>query len=319
MTRGRGELAKDLDLRRKATVRDPRLSNFKESRDPTSRNEIGGKTVARTTNRTNNMSRWPLYGLLALWPAALGAQQGTITYTHSINVDLELPPELAMMAGEIPSAMSRDMLLHFDPSASLMVPAPMGKRENGNKKVEVMEVAMFTEFAMMMSMGGMNIGGKLANTEAPATQSYIDLADGRIVEAHEFMGRSFLVVDQRPTFEWRLTSEQAEHLGYMVIKATAEHDSTTIEAWFTPQIPVQGGPGPYGGLPGMILVASVDGGHIKYFATEIVLGDLEEGLVRKPEEGKEVSREEYDKVVEEKMEEMRKLMGGRIRGVGGGR
>ena len=66
-------------------------------------------------------------------------------------------------------------------------------------------------------------------------------------------------------------------------------------------------------------MASVDGGHIKYFATEIVLGDLEEGLVRKPEEGKEVSREEYDKVVEEKMEEMRKLMGGRIRGVGGGR
>lgn len=264
------------------------------------------------------MQRWAALGLLALWPAALGAQQGTITYTHSINMDLELPPELAMMAGEIPSAMSRDLLLHFDPSASLMVPAPIGKREGGNKKVEVMEVAMFAEMAMMMSMGGMNIGGKLTRTEAPALESYIDLADGSIVETHEFMGRTFRVVDQRPTYEWRLTSEQGMHLGYMVIKATAEHGSTTIEAWFTPQIPVGAGPGPYGGLPGLILVLSADDGHIKYFATEIALGDVEEGLIKTPDEGKEMSKEEYDEVVAEKMEEMRKLMGGRIRGGGGG-
>ena len=275
--------------------------------------------MARPTNPLKAIPRLAALGLLAASPAALGAQQGTITYTHSINVDLELPPELAMMAGEIPSAMSRDMLLHFDPSASLMVPAPIGKRETGNKKVEVMEVAMFAEMAMFMSMSGMNIGGKLTNTEAPAAESYIDLADGRIVETHEFMGRTFRVVDERPEYEWRLTSEQAVHLDYMVIKATAEHDSTTIEAWFTPQIPVGAGPGSYGGLPGMILVLSADDGHIKYFATDIALGDLEEGMLRKPEEGKEMSREEYVKVVEEKMDEMRKLMGGRIRGVGGGR
>ena len=264
------------------------------------------------------MLRRAALGLLALCPAALGAQQGTITYTHSINMDLELPPELAMMAGEMPSAMSRDLLLHFDPSASLMVPAPIGKREGGNKKVEVMETAMFAEMAMFMASSGMNIGGKLTRTEAPALESYIDLADGRIVETHEFMGRTFRVVDQRPEYEWRLTSEQAVHLGHMVIKATAEHDSTAIEAWFTPEIPVQGGPGPYGGLPGMILVLSADDGHIKYFATEIALGDVEEGLIKTPDEGKEMSRDEYDEVVAEKMEEMRKLMGGRIRGDGGG-
>lgn len=275
--------------------------------------------MARTTNRRNTTLRRAAPGLLALCPAALGAQQGTITYTHSINMDLELPPELAMMdLGEIPSAMSRDLLLHFDPSASLMVPAPIGKREGGDKKVEVMEVAMFAEMAMFMSMGDMNIGGKLTRTEAPALESYIDLAEGSIVETHEFMGRTFRVVDQRPTYEWRLTSEQGMHLGYMVIKATAEHDSTTIEAWFTPQIPVGAGPGPYGGLPGLILVLSADDGHIKYFATEIALGDIEEGLIKTPDEGKEMSKEEYDEVVAEKMEEMRKLMGGRIRGGGGG-
>ena len=274
--------------------------------------------MARATNPPNAILRWLAPGLMALWPAALAAQQGTITYTHSINLELELPPELAMMAGEIPSAVSQDMLLHFDPSASLMVPAPRGKQGEGRRQEMIVEMAMFSEMAMFMSMSGMKIGGKSASGQSPAAASYVDLDEGRIVETHEFMGRTFRVVDQRPAYEWRLTSEQAEHLGYMVIKATAEHDSTSIEAWFTPEIPVGGGPGPYGGLPGMILVVSVDDGYTKYFATEVALGDVEEGLIKMPDEGKEMSKEEYAKVVEEKMEEMRKLMPVRIRGGGGG-
>ena len=199
-----------------------------------------------------------------------------------------------------------------------MVPAPKGKQENGRREVMVMEMAMYSEMVMFAGMSGMKFGGKTANSQAPAEESYVDLDEGRIVETHDLMGRTFRVVEQRPEYEWRLTSEQAEHLGYMVIKATAEHDSTAIEAWFTPEIPVGGGPGPYGGLPGMILVLSVDDGHTKYFATEIALGDVEEGLIKTPKEGKEMSREEYDELVAEKMDEMRKLMGGRIRGGGGG-
>ena len=274
--------------------------------------------MAGTKNRGRTIFQRALPGLLLMSPLALGAQQGTITYTHSINLELELPPELAMMAGEIPSAVSQDMLLHFDPSASLMVPAPREKQGEGRREEMVLAMAMFSEMAMVMSMSGVKIGGKSASGQSPAAASYVDLDEGRIVETHEFMGRTFRVVDQRPVYEWRLTSEQAEHLGYMVIKATAEHDSTSIEAWFTPEIPVQGGPGPYGGLPGMILVVSVDDGYTKYFATEIALGDVEEGLIKVPDEGREMSREEYDKVVEEKMEEMRKLRPVRIRRDGGG-
>lgn len=258
-----------------------------------------------------------LPALLLLAPATLGAQQGTITYTHSINLNLELPPELAMMADELPSAVSQDMLLHFDPSASLMVPAPKGKPGKGRREEMVVEMAMMSEAFMFLGASGLKKGGGLGRGPSPAAESYVDLGEGRILEVHEFMGRTFRVADRRPEYEWRLTSEQAEHLGYMVIKATAEHDSTSIEAWFTPEIPVAGGPGPYGGLPGMILVLSVDDGETKYFATEVALGDLEEDLIRMPEEGREISREEYDRVVEEKMEEMRKLRPIRRGGEGG--
>lgn len=248
--------------------------------------------MVRTTHRsrTTRSSRHSrgfvrrLPGLLLIAPVALGAQQGTITYTHSVNLDFELPPELRMMGAEIPSAVTQDMLLHFGPSASLMVPAP-GKKARSEERFEM---AMLAEMSMFMSMSGLKIGGKAASGKSPAT-------------------------------EWRLTGEQAEHEGHMVIKATAEHDSAAIEAWFTPQIPVPGGPGPYGGLPGMILVVSVDNGHIKYFATDIALGDVEEGLIRRPEKGDEMSQKEYDDMVAEKTEEMRKRFGGRRRGIGGDR
>ncbi|MDE2761292.1 MAG: GLPGLI family protein [Gemmatimonadota bacterium] len=255
-----------------------------------------------------------LLGLLLAGPAPLGGQQGTITYTHSVNLDVELPPELAMMGLDIPPAVSQDMLLHFEPSASLLVPAP---KKKARTREGMFEMRMVAEMSMFLSMRGM--GKKASVSRSPAAESYVDLGEGRMVETHQFMGRTFRVVHQRPEYQWRLTGEQAEHLGYMVIKATAEHDSTAIEAWFTPQIPVAGGPGRYGGLPGMILVVSVDHGHTKYFATEIALGDVEEGLIRRPEKGDEMSQEEYDDMVEEKTEEMRKRFGARRRGNGGGR
>lgn len=267
--------------------------------------------MARSTNPLRAILRPAVLGLLAASPAALGAQQGTITYTHSINIELELPPEIAAFAPEIPSAVSRPVLLYFDPAASLLIPAPQEKRERG-KREEELEMAAFAEMSMAMGMMGMmKKGGGPSVPPGDVRESYVEYGDGRMVETRSFMGRTFRVVDQRPVYEWRLTSEQAEHLGYMVIKATAEHDSTSIEAWFTPQIPLQGGPGPYGGLPGMILVVSVDDGHTKYFATEIALQELEAGLIREPDEGDEVSQEEYDRMVEEKTEEMLKMTGAR--------
>ena len=86
-----------------------------------------------------------------------------------------------------------------------------------------------------------------------------------------------------------------------------------IEAWFTMEIPVQAGPGPFGGLPGMILIASIDEGHTVYTATDIDLTKLGEEAIRAPEEGSEVTREDYERIVAEKLEEVRKLRAGRVR------
>lgn len=135
--------------------------------------------------------------------------------------------------------------------------------------------------------------------------TYANYADDTFTETREFMGRRFIIRAPKPTYEWKLVGEQSEFLGYMVQKATAVQDSTTIEAWFTPQIPVSAGPGPFSGLPGLILVVSVDRGDELYSATEIDLSGLAEGAIVVPDEGDEVTREEYEIIVEEKLAEIR--------------
>ncbi len=86
-----------------------------------------------------------------------------------------------------------------------------------------------------------------------------------------------------------------------------------VTAWFTPQIPVKNGPGEYGGLPGLILELNIDRQTI--LCSKIVVNPTDGIDIKKPSKGKEVTREEYNKIVKEKTEEMRE----NFRGGGGGR
>ena len=254
-----------------------------------SRNVLSGQAVL------SGMTRSIAFALLI--PTALTAQQGTITYTYSQQHGFEIPED---WKDEIPGNETSTLLLHFGPAESLMTPA---SEENA---------------------GGSQLSGwwrgrlerlktrSASRTDLEAVRSaWVSYAEGTAVETREFFGRDFRVSGPPPAYAWRLTSEQAEHLGHMVMKATAEHDGTSIEAWFTPVIPVPGGPASYGGLPGMILVLSVDGGRAQYFATEVVLGEVDTGLIRAPEDGDNVSREEYEAIVEDKLDELEQLYGRR--------
>lgn len=257
-------------------------------------------------------------------PSSAQAQEGSIAYTHSVEFEFEIPEEIrarlesAMGArggdagrggrggrggarGGLPQQRTSDVLLIFNATESLMkqVPRalPEGRREAGANR----EMARRAEgFMARMRMSSANRADR--ETLQGAHTNY---AEGTVVEAREFLGRTFIIEDQRPSYEWKLSGEQAEFLGYVVQKATAVQDSTTIEAWFTPQIPVMGGPGPYGGLPGMILVVSVNDGKEQYTATSIAMSAVAEDVIVRPTDGEEVSREEYEQIVEEKLEELR--------------
>lgn len=91
-------------------------------------------------------------------------------------------------------------------------------------------------------------------------------------------------------------------------------EEVEVVAWYTPQIPVNQGPGEYWGLPGLIL--EVNSGRTTILCSKIILNPEEKKEIKKPSKGKEVTRQEYNETVKQKMKEMREMYGGRR---GGGR
>lgn len=263
-------------------------------------------------------------------PADAAAQEGTVTYTHVVKREMPSfggrggPPGAGGGQQFTPPPRTTTVVLHFGPSGWVMTMEERGGGRGGGDGGGGQRLrggGGGGGFDRPPSDGagggfgrfgggrfGSGPGGTAELDPYAATQlqgAYVDPEAGTMVEARRFLGRTFRVTREQPSLEWQLTSEQAEHLGYMVLKATAQKDSvTTIDAWFTPQIPVQGGPEAYGGLPGMILVLSVNDGQIQYQATEVALGELEQGTIGPPDEGDEMSQEEFEQLVKERLAEM---------------
>ncbi|WP_299433839.1 GLPGLI family protein [uncultured Aquimarina sp.] len=61
-----------------------------------------------------------------------------------------------------------------------------------------------------------------------------------------------------PKFDWQITGEQKEILGYTVQKASSTYKNRTIAAWFTNDFAISDGPWKFYGLPGLILEAHIE-------------------------------------------------------------
>lgn len=79
----------------------------------------------------------------------------------------------------------------------------------------------------------------------------------------------------------------------------------SITAWYTPEIPINQGPENYWGLPGLIL--EVTDGKTVILCSKLVLNTKEKKEIKAPKNGKEVTQAEYDKIVMEKMAELREM------------
>lgn len=82
-----------------------------------------------------------------------------------------------------------------------------------------------------------------------------------------------------------------------------------VTAWYTPQIPINNGPGEYAGLPGLILELNVY--RTTILCSKLVMNPKESIEIEAPDKGQEVTRAEYNKIVKEKTDEMRENFRGR--------
>lgn len=90
-----------------------------------------------------------------------------------------------------------------------------------------------------------------------------------------------------------------------------------VTAWYTPQIPVSQGPGPYWGLPGLIL--EINDGRTTILCNSITLNLEDKTVLEAPSKGKKVDQATYNKIWTEKMSEMRENFRQERGGRNGGR
>jgi GLPGLI family protein len=165
---------------------------------------------------------------------------------------------------------------------------------------------------------------------------YKNIKDLQFIQEQDLFGKQFLVKDSLSQFKWDMGTETKMIGQYLCFKATAtkkaevgaripfnrnnaeeatEPKEYTVTVWYTPQIPVNQGPGNFWGLPGLILEVHDDKTVI--LCSKIILNPTEKETIKTPSKGKEVTKEAYAKIAAEKQEEMRQNFGGRG-GLGGG-
>lgn len=262
-----------------------------------------------------------------LYPAAAVAQHGMVHYTYQDQTTYEVPEAFQGMEGmeelyEQMSAMRRTSMRHvlrFDEGASIMHQdeAHVDSLQSSSERTaaDVVELVKGMSMSQLMALAQGGGRGALAMPEAnlsqqPITSAYRDFAAGTYLLERPLLTRKFLVSGTVEIPAWRLYEDERQLLGYRLLKATTTVDTLAIEAWYTPEIPVSTGPILYSGLPGLILVTSLEGesGVYRgtYFATHI---DLEVApTVHRPDEGREVTAEEFETIAADKAKEFRDMM-----------
>lgn len=251
-----------------------------------------------------------LSGCMALYalapPAALAQASGTIRYQRTVKPEA---PEGVKLPPELPKEMKEQLL------ATISAVDTTAWRLDFTEKVSLMTPASDSA-AMPDRSASRSRGNTVVRMKRPQdrTVTYTDLEAWTVTEQKDFLGRTFLIRGDRPEYAWRLTGQQSEYLGFACQQAVTEADSAAVEAWFAPELPVSVGPASFGGLPGAILVLSIDDGNLTTWnATHVSPGTPEEALMAPPEKGRKVTQEEYAAIVKEKTEEMQSQGGnGRI-------
>jgi len=211
--------------------------------------------------------------------------------------------------------------------------------------------SVYKEEEKLEAPGG-NSRGLMMMSSFTAGKQYKNVKDQQFLQDQEFFGKQFLIKDTLPQLEWKMGSETKQIGKYTCFKATAvkkvdEMDFSNmrrrnrdndkkkekakdsiktdnpfdeievpkeviVTAWYTPQVPINQGPGEYWGLPGLIL--EVQSGRTTILCSKIVMNPDQKEEIKAPKKGKEVTKKEYNAIVKKKMEEMREMYGGRNRG-----
>ncbi|MFW5803844.1 MAG: GLPGLI family protein [bacterium] len=97
----------------------------------------------------------------------------------------------------------------------------------------------------------------------------IDLNNQMILSEQKFLDSTYVTVEPTSLFDWKLSHETKNILGYACSSATSSFRGRQYKVWYTEAVPVSFGPWKTHGLSGLILEVQIDGGLFKMVATSI--------------------------------------------------
>lgn len=261
--------------------------------------------------------------LLVAFTGFIKAQdfQGEATYKSKRKIDIKL--DSSQVSSEMANQMMEMMKKQFEKTYKLN----FTKEESLYKEEEKLDAPRPGGVELVMiSTGGSDI-------------LYKNTKDNRFTNQNESFSKLFLIKDELETYDWKLSGETKNIGEYTCYKATFDREVEVMEsgisingdkdldensepkmetrtttAWYTPQIPVNNGPGNFHGLPGLIL--EVNDGTTTIICSKIVLNPDDQAKIKEPTKGKEISQKDYDAVMEKKMKEMREQYNPNRRGDG---
>ena len=260
----------------------------------------------------NSLIKIIVVGIALLISSSISAQdfQGEATYKSKRKIDIKL--DSTQMASGMADQMMEMLKKQFEKTYILN----FNKTESIYEEEEALSAPNPQGMNMVMVMSG---GSDIL---------YKNIKEKRFVNQNESFSKVFLIKDDLEDIDWKLESETRNIGDYTCFKATTTREiediesgisfngdkdlntadkepkmkEITITAWYTPQIPVSVGPGNYHGLPGLIL--EVNDGTETVICSKIVLNPKNASEIVVPENGKELTQEAYDKIMEKKMKEM---------------
>lgn len=237
--------------------------------------------------------------------------QGMAVYKTSTAMDIKMDSTKVndemqkKMLAMLRKQMQKTFILNFDKEASVY---------KEDEKLAPPQVGGGDFQIMIVGDGG---GGDIL---------YKNTKEKRFTDQKDVYGKVFLVKDELKPIDWKLESDSKFIGQYQCYKATFTREietfkSSTLEdddkkeskletetetqeviAWYTPEIPVNNGPGNYHGLPGLIL--EVNAGKQQIVCSQITLNPIKAVDISEPTKGKEINQKDYDEIMDKKQKEM---------------
>src|SRR5690606_5277328 len=155
-----------------------------------------------------------------------------------------------------------------------------------------------------------------ASFSADANPIYIDTQNETFIEQAEIANQAYLIKDDLPNINWKISKETKEIAGFPVLRAVAflnDEFNTKILAWYSPKLTYKTGPEKFWGLPGLILSLETSITHSNGNQEEMEYVAVKVGKTNKstkiPNQGKKVNLEEFNTIRADFLSKQRQMMG----------